>query len=209
MSESTPSRDDESQSNSEDLQQLSPSVEMTDEEKLRQEAAKRLERRKRKMMSPEERLAKITGRPVEQSPPSPIESPMPNGVANEEIPTTTYTSSSNVDDPPLENLTRDPFTAETPTAEGEFLSNILGGQSNQTSYIDPVQFSYSIWPMLAIAVRVLLETDYSWILGNNMLTPFVLMITILITLGYLSVANLQSTSLLTAGSYNISQLLKY
>merc|ERR1719167_635733 len=91
-------------------------------------------------MSPEERLAKITGRPVEQSPPSPIESPMPNGVADEEIPTTTYTSSSNVDDPPLENLTRDPFTAETPTAEGEFLSNILGGQSNQTTYIDPVQF---------------------------------------------------------------------
>ena len=47
---------------------------VTDEERLRQEAARRLERRRRKMMSPEERLAKITGRPVATSP-SPDTSP--------------------------------------------------------------------------------------------------------------------------------------
>ena len=47
---------------------------VTDEERLRQEAARRLERRRRKMMSPEERLAKITGRPVAASP-SPDTSP--------------------------------------------------------------------------------------------------------------------------------------
>ena len=44
--------------------------EISEEERLRQEAAKRLERRKRKMMSPEERLAKITGRPGSSTLPS-------------------------------------------------------------------------------------------------------------------------------------------
>ena len=43
---------------------------LNDEDKLRQEAARRLERRRRKMLNPEERLAKITGRPVPASPPS-------------------------------------------------------------------------------------------------------------------------------------------
>ena len=37
---------------------------INDEERLRQEAARRLERRRRKMLNPEERLARITGRPV-------------------------------------------------------------------------------------------------------------------------------------------------
>ena len=49
----------------------------SEEERLRAEAAKRLERRRRKMMSPEERLARITGRPVSQTSPS-AESP-PSG----------------------------------------------------------------------------------------------------------------------------------
>ena len=49
----------------------------SEEDRLRSEAAKRLERRRRKMMSPEERLARITGRPVSQISPS-AESP-PSG----------------------------------------------------------------------------------------------------------------------------------
>ena len=53
-------------------------AEITEEERLRQEAAKRLERRKRKMMSPEERLAMITGRPVE--PVSPVSEVVSSGV---------------------------------------------------------------------------------------------------------------------------------
>ena len=48
---------------------------VNDEDRLRQEAAKRLERRRRKMMSPEERLAKITGRPVSSSSPLGEEAP--------------------------------------------------------------------------------------------------------------------------------------
>ena len=50
----------------------------TEEDRLRAEAAKRLERRRRKMMSPEERLARITGRPVSQISPT-LESPPPSG----------------------------------------------------------------------------------------------------------------------------------
>lgn len=48
----------------------------SEEDRLRAEAAKRLERRRRKMMSPEERLARITGRPVSQVSPT-LESPPP------------------------------------------------------------------------------------------------------------------------------------
>ena len=48
---------------------------INDEERLRQEAAKRLERRRRKMMNPEERLARITGRPVSSVSPSSETSP--------------------------------------------------------------------------------------------------------------------------------------
>ena len=42
----------------------------SEEDRLRAEAARRLERRRRKMMSPKERLARITGRPVSQTSPS-------------------------------------------------------------------------------------------------------------------------------------------
>ena len=50
----------------------------SEEDRLRAEAARRLERRRRKMMSPEERLARITGKPVSQTSPS-IESPPSSG----------------------------------------------------------------------------------------------------------------------------------
>ena len=179
-------------------------LEISDEERMRQEAAKRMERRKRKMMSPEERLAKITGRPVEEV--SPILDVVPSGesISTTDVPSVTVSSSTqSVDDPPLEHLTRDPFTADTPTMEGEFLTNMLGGQAGSSPPSDPVKYSQSIWLYLALAVRLLLETQYSWILGNNMLAPFIVMVSILMTTGYLSLANLQTTSLLTAGcTYN-------
>ena len=47
----------------------------SEEDKLRAEAARRLERRRRKMMSPEERLARITGRPVTSASPTASETP--------------------------------------------------------------------------------------------------------------------------------------
>ena len=173
-------------------------LEISDEERMRQEAAKRMERRKRKMMSPEERLAKITGRPVEEV--SPILDVVTSGesISTTDVPSVTVSSSTqSVDDPPLEHLTRDPFTADTPTMEGEFLTNMLGGQAGSSPPSDPVKYSQSIWLYLALAVRLLLETQYSWILGNNMLAPFIVMVSILMTTGYLSFANLQTYSLLT------------
>ena len=180
-------------------------AEITEEERLRQEAAKRLERRRKKMMSPEERLAKITGRPVE--PVSPVSEVVSSGetiLTPGGAPSASISSSAPVeDDPPLEHLTRDPFTADTPTMEGEFLTSMLGGQAGSSPPSDPVKFSHSIWLFLALAVRLLLETEFSWILGNNMVAPFIVMVSILVTTGYLSIANLQTTSLLTAGEHKL------
>jgi len=172
------------------------SMELSEEDKMRQEAARRMERRKRKMMSPEERLAKITGRPVESiSPVSYLET-----APTEEIsapPANPFTAVE--DDPPLENLIRDPLTDETPTIEGDFLSNILGGQASTSSpSSDPVKFSQSVWLFLAMSVRLLLETEFSWAIGNNMVAPFIVMTTTLMTTGYLDMANLQASSLLSA-----------
>ena len=47
---------------------------LEEEDRLRAEVARRLERRRRKMMSPEQRLARIAGRPVSQTSPS-VQSP--------------------------------------------------------------------------------------------------------------------------------------
>ena len=57
---------------------------VSDEDRLREEAARRMERRRRKMLSNEERLAKITGRPVSSesssNPSSPSDSASGAGV---------------------------------------------------------------------------------------------------------------------------------
>jgi len=178
------------------------SVELSEEDKMRQEATRRMERRKRKMMSPEERLAKITGRPVESiSPVSGLESAPPTELS---LPVAIANTVVVEDDPPLENLIRDPFTDDNPTMEGDFLNNILGGQAGTSSTpSDPVKFSQSVWLFLAVAVRLLLETEFSWAVGNNMVAPFIVMTTTLMTTGYLDIANLQASSLLSAGEYPV------
>ena len=146
--------------------------EISEEERLRQEAAKRLERR-RKMMSPEERLAKITGRPVEAVPDVGVSTAESSNTAPESSSPSTHTPPA-VEDPPLEHLTRDPFSSDSPNLEGEFLTNMLAGQGYSPPPSDPVKYSQSIWLYLALAVRLMLETQYSWILGQNMLAPFLL-----------------------------------
>ena len=83
--------------------------------------------------------------------------------------------------------------------EGEFLTNMLAGQGTSAPS-DPVKYSQSVWLYLAVAVRLMLETQYSWILGDNMVAPFVLMVSVLMTTGYLSISNLATSSLLTAGT---------
>ena len=83
-------------------------------ERLRQEAARRLERRRRKLLSPEERLARITGQPV---------------VAGPGACTTTTASVGAGEDPPLELLT--PSSGPGPAREvgpgPDLLSSLLGG----------------------------------------------------------------------------------
>ena len=82
-------------------------------ERLRQEAARRLERRRRKLLSPEERLARITGQPV----------------AGPGACTTTTASVGAGEDPPLELLT--PSSGPGPAREAgpgpDLLSSLLGG----------------------------------------------------------------------------------
>merc|ERR1712192_327735 len=89
-------------------------------------AAKRLERRRKKMLSPEERLARITGQPVGEV------------VTADEVGTVEVGSRSQIasaalasDDPPLEMLTRDPLGPRgSPGPETDILSNLRGGASS-------------------------------------------------------------------------------
>ena len=122
----------------------------TEEDRLRAEAAKRLERRRRKMMSPEERLARITGRPVSQISPT-LESPPPSGenrvksnsdstnciLSSDSLGVPASSSRDNLsvatntlpaDDPPLESLRREPrgSVASLQGPEADLLSGLLG-----------------------------------------------------------------------------------
>merc|ERR1719483_1338145 len=88
---------------------------MSDENRLREDAARRMERRRRKMQSPEERLAKITGRLIEEETGDRIqeinENQQIDGQENDiSVPgpiVTDNTPQTECDDPPLEHLTRD------------------------------------------------------------------------------------------------------
>ena len=61
------------------------------------------------------------------------------------------------------------------------------------------QVSGLVWCGLAVAVRLLLDTDWSWLLAGNAVLPFLLLLTGLLTTGSLSLANTAPASLLSAG----------
>ena len=64
------------------------------------------------------------------------------------------------------------------------------------------QVSGLVWCGLAVAVRLLLDTDWSWLLAGNAVLPFLLLLTGLVTTGSLSLANTAPASLLSAGQLN-------
>ena len=183
---------------------VSPSSE---EERLRQQAQQRLERRRRKMQSPEERLALITGRPVEAN----IASISPPTVAC--VGSVGSVGTMTAEDPPLETLTRDTrpdsllLQASSPTgAETDLLSNLLGSggevSADSKSGVARTQLSDLVWVMLAVVVRITLDTDYSALIGHNIFLPFALTLSVMMSLGYIDISLNTSTgsTILSAGN---------
>merc|ERR1712098_930327 len=172
---------------------------LNDEDRLRQEAAKRLERRRRKMMSPEERLAKITGRPVSST--SPTSENLPSSSLTSES-TMTSTNEDHgslsrrplqVDDPPLEPLTRDVshqtrdsfsnFLPQGSGQESDLLSQLLGA----TGGTGGAQTGQSA---SAEGQHVTSVTD--------IVLPYLLTLSLLYTLGYVQAGSSTVSSLLSA-----------
>ena len=177
---------------------------LTDEERLRQQAQQRLERRRRKMQSPEERLALITGRHVEtdidSTPALPVESVGSVGTMTAE-------------DPPLETLTRDTrpdslLRQASSGTETDLLASLLdsGGEVSADSKLGETktQLTDLVWVMLAVVVRITLDTEYSGFIGHNIFLPFALTLSVIMSLGYIDISNNTSSTgstILSAGKY--------
>ena len=170
----------------------------TEEERLRLQAQQRLERRRRKMQSPEERLAKITGRPVE------CVEPDTRSPAGPSVGTMT------AEDPPLETLTRDTTRPNTLMRQGsgpevDLLSNLLGSGVEGSAETKPAetrtQLTDLVWVLLAVVVRVVLDTEYSAFIGHNIFLPFALNLSLMMSLGYINISLSTSTgsTILSAG----------
>ena len=178
---------------------------LTDEERLRQQAQQRLERRRRKMQSPEERLAIITGRPVESSTDTVVDS------LSSSVGTTVGTMTA--DDPPLETLTRDSrpdrlLGQGSSSAETDLLSSLLGsggeaGGADTKPGETKSQLTDVVWVILALLVRIILDTEYSAFIGHNIFLPFALSLSVMMSLGYINIALNTSTgsTILSAGRY--------
>jgi len=165
---------------------------VSEEDRLREEAAKRLERRRKKMLSPEERLARITGQPVGS-----VITADEMGTVEVGGSRSQSTAPIASDDPPLELLTRDPLAPRgSPGPESDLLSNLLGGANAPVE--NPVRFSHALWPLLALAVRLILETEYKFYIGESGVLPFLLLLPLLMVSGHLHLPSLRSTSLLSA-----------
>ena len=177
----------------------------TEEERLRQQAQQRLERRRRKMQSPEERLAIITGRPVEAV--DPVE-PATNTVETPSSAASVGTMTA--DDPPLETLTRDSrpdrlLRQGSASAETDLLANLLGSGGEAGADTKPgetkSQLTDVMWVMLALLVRIILDTEYSVVIGHNIFLPFALSLSVMMSLGYINISLNTSTgsTILSAG----------
>ena len=179
---------------------------LNDEDKLRQEAARRLERRRRKMLNPEERLAKITGRPVPASPPSsspssPSVETDSSVVQGEQM---ISTSTSPADDPPLETLTRDAFsnfltTPGSSSETGDMLSSLMSGQQTGAAAGQHSRLNDVVWVMLAVLVKLVLDTEFAPYIAHNCVLPFILTLASLYLLGLVTAPQSTASSLLSAG----------
>ena len=181
----------------------------TEEERLRLQAQQRLERRRRKMQSPEERLAKITGRPVESVPVSVAVSETTSPPALPVSAGCPSVGTMTAEVPPLETLTRDQrpgsLLRQGSSQEADLLSSLLGGGAEGSA--DPrqadtrTQLTDLVWVLLAVVVRLLLDTEYSAFIGHNIFLPFALSLSLVMSLGYINISLSTSTgsTILSAG----------
>jgi len=183
---------------------------LEEEARLRDEAARRLERRRRKMQTSEERLSKITGQPVSASsagtpspdPASPM--PSPNGRAPPlfDSPPNPLLPLDPVPDPPLEDLERDPFSQNRDLDGGMdanmFNNLMMGNSAGGAGVKSEVKVYTVVWVILAACTRLLLQSPYSHLVADNIVVPFLLLLTGLILTRVVDLRNLQSSSLITA-----------
>ena len=181
----------------------------TEEERLRQQAQQRLERRRRKMQSPEERLALITGRPVEAvEAVEALEADTKTGVEGQ--PSVGTVGTMTADDPPLETLTRDSrpdrlLRQGSASGETDLLTSLLagGGEASADTKQGETksQLTDVVWVMLALLVRMILDTEYSAFIGHNIFLPFALTLSVMMSLGYINISLNTSTgsTILSAG----------
>ena len=156
------------------------------------------------MQSPKERLAIITGRPVESSTDTVVDS------LSSSVGTTVGTMTA--DDPPLETLTRDSrpdrlLGQGSSSAETDLLSSLLGSGGEVGTDTKPgetkSQLTDVVWVVLALLVRIILDTEYSAFIGHNIFLPFALSLSVMMSLGYINIALNTSTgsTILSAGRY--------
>lgn len=166
---------------------------MSDEDRLREEAARRAERRRKKLEQGEERLARITGQPVGSGPRVSLDLPnlsyyeMPSSSGSDlqqYSPTEAATDNFRWlagEDPPLEQLVR---PEHVPTAGPDTPSPPPPvARSNQCSHL--------VWVSLAILSYLILQTSSAHYLSNSAILPFLLTFFSLCVSGHIS---LQSSS---------------
>jgi len=190
---------------------------MSDEEKLRQEAARRLERRRRKLENANERLSLITGQPassirlddsyaVDSSSADHSAGTLPDPmttftrvldhqtIANGSLPSDRNAMNrilpdkdDNVPDPPLEALVRNPLQSSP--------------SHSQKTPASPV--SNLVWILLAAVSFVLLQCEYGHFIGHSIWTLFLLTICSLAVINKIEVGStagsIISTVLVLAG----------
>jgi len=109
-----------------------------------------------------------------------------------------------VPDPPLEDLQRDPFSASADLDGGGLLdanmfNSLMMGNSAGSAGVKPEVKVYTVlWVIVAVCARIILQSPYSHLVGDNMIVPFFLLLTGLVVTRVVDVRNLQSSSLITA-----------
>jgi len=180
---------------------------MSDEDKLRQEAARRLERRRRKLENASERLSLITGQPassirlddsfaIDSSAADPMSTFDHQIITNGSLPSSNINAvnrilpsqEDNVPDPPLETLVRNPLQSSP-------------SHSQTTAACSPV--SNLVWILLAVVSFSFLQFGYGHFIGHSIWTLFLLTICSLAVLNRIEVGStagsIISTVLVLAG----------
>lgn len=166
---------------------------MAEEDRMREEAARRMERRRKKMENSEERLAKITGQPVGSGPRVSLDLPSlsyyeiaSNGIA---LPASHSDGTGNhrflADDPPLEHLVRSAEPAAASPAK---------------------QCSNLVWVLLAACVFFLLQSPWAYFLSQSAVLPFLLTFISLCVTGHISLQPSSAVSSLVSAALQLCGL---